>query len=217
MAPFCSLFPRISQRPLMAEIRAIGAAVTQNWAKRGRKKGKCYSRFVDMVHVQRNRFPTAVFQNSTYQTYLKTSEKRTFPLTFARVAVRAYFGRQNKRARTPETDICVPQDQFRITVNSLSTLPSAREFEPDGFATGGSKLVFTFCFKASGAVHLMGSLPPSREKFSSRARPKSDTLAELSSVTRTFRAARSLCTTCRDSRYAMPAHVSLQENGNRNV
>lgn len=73
-------------------------------------------------------------------------------------------------------------------------------------------LIFTFCFKASGAVHLMGSFPPSREKFSSRAKPKSDTFAELSSATRTFLAARSLCTTCLDSKYAMPAHVSLKGN-----
>lgn len=60
----------------------------------------------------------------------------------------------------------------------------------------------------------MGSFPPSREKFSSRAKPKSDTFAELSSATRTFLAARSLCTTCLDSKYAMPAHVSLKENEN---
>ena len=61
----------------------------------------------------------------------------------------------------------------------------------------------------SGAVHLMGSLPlasvldPSME-----ARPKSATLACPSSDKRTFLAARSRCTTCLDSRYAMPQQVS---------
>lgn len=43
-----------------------------------------YSQFVDMVHVQRNRSPTRVFQNSTYQTYLKTSENKKLQIAYIR-------------------------------------------------------------------------------------------------------------------------------------
>lgn len=70
--------------------------------------------------------------------------------------------------------------------------------------------VHTPCFSASGAVHLIGSFPPSNVKFSSLAKPKSDTLATPSSDIRTFRAARSRWTTFRDSKYSIPEHVSLQ-------
>nr|CAD7405366.1 unnamed protein product [Timema cristinae] len=58
-------------------------------------------------------------------------------------------------------------------------------------------------------VHLIGNLPASSVKLSSRASPKSDTLATPSSEISTLRAARSRWTTLRDSRYSMPEHVSL--------
>lgn len=43
-----------------------------------------YSQFVGMVHVQRNKFPIRVFQNSTYQTYLKTSVNEKLKIMFIR-------------------------------------------------------------------------------------------------------------------------------------
>lgn len=69
--------------------------------------------------------------------------------------------------------------------------------------------VLTPCLRASGAVHLIGSFPQSRLKFSSLASPKSATFATPASDISTLRAARSLWTTFRSSRYSIPLHVSL--------
>ena len=52
--------------------------------------------------------------------------------------------------------------------------------------------LLTFSLRASGAVHLTGSFVPSDFENTSRARPKSDTFATLSSDISTFRAAKSL-------------------------
>lgn len=70
-------------------------------------------------------------------------------------------------------------------------------------------LVLTLCLRASGAVHLMGSLAWASGPPSSRASPKSATLARPLSDTSTLRAARSRCTTRRASKYSIPEQVSL--------
>lgn len=71
---------------------------------------------------------------------------------------------------------------------------------------------FTFSLRASGAVHLTGSLPVSWVLEASLVRPKSLTLATLSSDTSTLRAARSRCTKLLPSRYSMASHTSLGES-----
>lgn len=58
----------------------------------------------------------------------------------------------------------------------------------------------TLCFRASGAVHFTGSSVVSAPRGLTLARPKSLTLATLSSEMRMLRAARSLCTSFLDSR-----------------
>lgn len=67
----------------------------------------------------------------------------------------------------------------------------------------------TFSLRASGDVHFTGSLAVSCVEDASFVRPKSLTLAMLSSDTRTFRAAKSLCTKLLASRYSMASHTSL--------
>ena len=67
----------------------------------------------------------------------------------------------------------------------------------------------TFSLSASGEVHLTGSLAVSCMEEASLVRPKSLTLAMLSSDTSTLRAARSLWTKLLASRYSMASHTSL--------
>lgn len=70
----------------------------------------------------------------------------------------------------------------------------------------------TSFFRASGAVHLMGSLASSDIFESALVRPKSLTFAMMSSDTKTLRAAKSLWTSFLDSRYSIPSHTSLREH-----
>lgn len=71
----------------------------------------------------------------------------------------------------------------------------------------------TSFLRASGAVHLTGSLTLSDTLESTFVRPKSLTLATLSSEIKMFRAARSLWTSFLDSRYSIPSHTSLPSQG----
>jgi hypothetical protein len=71
--------------------------------------------------------------------------------------------------------------------------------------------ILTPPFSASGAVHLIGSLPTSWSEHSSRAKPKSETFATWVVDIKTFRAAKSRCTTFLASKYSIPALVSLKE------
>lgn len=73
----------------------------------------------------------------------------------------------------------------------------------------------TFSLRASGDVHLMGSLAVSWVDDASLVKPKSLTLAMLSSETKTFLAARSLWTKLLASRYSMASHTSLRRQSER--
>lgn len=57
---------------------------------------------------------------------------------------------------------------------------------------------------------LFHTFPDSKNVWSWRARPKSDTLAWSSSEMRTFLAAKSRWITFLDSKYSMPLQVSLK-------
>lgn len=73
MVPSYTLFLHILQHRLMATIIVIMCEQNVSYVSY-KNLMRHYLQFADMVHDQKSKFPKGEFQNSTYQTCLKTSE-----------------------------------------------------------------------------------------------------------------------------------------------
>ena len=131
----------------------------------------------------------------------------TYDLWVRQSAEWVYLPQQHTKA--PHIGFCGKQ-LFTEKEKEKASQARCNHIINEGFAFRNERGVHTLSLRASGEVHLMGSLAVSWVEHASLVIPKSLTLAMLSSDTRTLRAARSRCTKLLASRYSMAAHTSLE-------